>query len=328
MVERHFYMVDTGVQFSNEVPTVNIMNYLITLKCPKKCSFCFSKKLNELMSFTDFQEFIQHDKKVFESKRISLLGGEPTTHPEFGKFLNYALEQYSSVSVFSNLMVPKKNIEDFVKLASTYGYKLRVIWNNSEINYSSKLEAKSIDIAIKLTQTGAKMYHSVTYTPGLELAYLLPIAKKTNIYKLRFALNVADMKILASDENIKFLIKQLQLLDDNGFTVSLDSCGFIPVIVNPLMRLQLIKFFGSYKQCSGSIGADILPDGRLIPCMPYLEDPKDVYLTKITNREHLMEEYVAHYGPQSYNPNKNDILCPAYFHPNRIKGKIIPISLV
>ena len=84
------------------------MNYLITLKCPKKCSFCFSKKINQVMSFVDFKKWVDIDLNRIGGDKIALLGGEPVTHRDFEKFLAYSLSKTKYVSVFSNLMSTNK----------------------------------------------------------------------------------------------------------------------------------------------------------------------------------------------------------------------------
>jgi len=106
------------------------MNYLITLKCPKKCSFCFSQKINQVMSLDNFKKWVDIDIERI-SKNIALLGGEPITHPDFGKFVEYALAKNKAVSIFTNLMAPKKNAKDLLRIASA-NRGISIIWNNSE----------------------------------------------------------------------------------------------------------------------------------------------------------------------------------------------------
>lgn len=295
------------------------MNYLITLKCPKKCSFCFSKKINQLMSLDEFKKWVDHDMEYL-TKNIGLLGGEPVTHPQFGEFLEYALLNSLRVSVFTNLMTTRKSSVDILRIA-TLNPHLTIIWNNSEFeSISEKHRNESLILATKLNAVCAIRY-SVTFTPGLDLSYLLDISAKTGIKAIRFAVNVSDMHIIQRPEEMEFLIKQLEILNSNGFEISFDNCGYIPASsLSPMFKLRLSRLNSTFSQCTGA-ALDVLPDGRVMPCMPYIDEPKDVYIDSVSDMDGLVESLITHYGPQAHMQKAK--LCPATYERN--KRKVIEI---
>lgn len=280
------------------------------------------------MSFEDFQKYVQHERKYLKTERIGLLGGEPTTHPEFEQFLEYSLKNFATVSLFTNLMAPRRNQDALLNLAKKYP-NLRTVWNNSEFDYSSKLHLESIEVATELAKVST-VRHSLTYTPGLNTEYLIDMGKKTNIYNIRFAIDVASMAQVAQDNEMVFLINQLENLQRHGFSALQDGCGFIPKNIKYRFRLRLAQILVPMNQCYGNAGADILPDGRVIPCLPYLEEPKDLFLCDVKSMADLKEQYIKYYGPQAHDPHQTSVLCPAKFNPNgssRAK-KTIPITII
>jgi uncharacterized radical SAM superfamily Fe-S cluster-containing enzyme len=273
------------------------------------------------MSLEDFKKWVDIDMQYMDKKRIALLGGEPTIHAEFGRFLEYALTKTVNVTVFTNLMATKKNAKDLIRIA-TANPELSVVWNNSEFDTVPETHrVNSSRVATELNKV-CYMFHSVTYTPGLDLSYLLPIAEKTGIRKIRFALNVSEMHRCIELENLEILYNQLSLLIDNGFTVAQDSCGFIPNSIPALFRLRFNHLINYVARCDGN-ASDVLPDGRIIPCMPYLDDPKELYVTDIQSGKHLQEMFVKHYGPQASRKITQG-MCPATYE-RPANNKVIPI---
>ena len=71
----------------------------ITTKCNMACEHCgmnCNKQDGENMSFETFKEALKHDD------HITIGGGEPTIHPQFEKFLLYALGHCECVFVITN----------------------------------------------------------------------------------------------------------------------------------------------------------------------------------------------------------------------------------
>jgi organic radical activating enzyme len=85
----------------------------ITGKCNLSCPYCFSNELQpQEMSLPDFAEILQwaHKNKV---KRISLCGGEPTSHSRFDEILLMMKEQAYKTYFASNFTLNCKALKNF-----------------------------------------------------------------------------------------------------------------------------------------------------------------------------------------------------------------------
>ena len=83
----------------------------ITENCNADCKSCFNRnsRTNAIMSVTDFEELCQWFKSEEDpvtDKSIRLMGGEPTTHPDFLKIYEIAQNHFESVSLFTNGLLP------------------------------------------------------------------------------------------------------------------------------------------------------------------------------------------------------------------------------
>lgn len=124
-------------------------NIILTTDCPRKCKYCFAKdNANNPMHFT-----MKNFKKVIDwliadtdlVSRIGLLGGEPTTHPEFLNFLDHLLKNKLKTIVFTNGMVDDtKFYSEIINIAQKNEVKsmndLGFCVNVNEEKYRSKKE--------------------------------------------------------------------------------------------------------------------------------------------------------------------------------------------
>ncbi len=95
-------------------------NVVLTTYCNRSCPYCFAKKemsespAKSLMSWENLMyiaDFLQASGQM----GVSLLGGEPTIHPDFADFALYLLERGFSVTVFTNGIVAPSRLEEFRK---------------------------------------------------------------------------------------------------------------------------------------------------------------------------------------------------------------------
>jgi len=91
-------------------------NILLTNKCVRECPYCFA---GEEMAQSPSSEFIAWENIVYLAdllaasgeKRVSLLGGEPSLHPEFVDILAYFIERGFNVSVFTCGIMSKARLD-------------------------------------------------------------------------------------------------------------------------------------------------------------------------------------------------------------------------
>lgn len=93
------------------------MRIYITEQCNAKCANCFNKDQRSL-STMDFDHFKRLCIYLNQNSvhHIKIMGGEPTMHPEFGRFVKFAQTQFDAVSVFTNAI--NNNICNFEPRAS------------------------------------------------------------------------------------------------------------------------------------------------------------------------------------------------------------------
>jgi len=93
-------------------------NILLTTSCNRSCPYCFAKR--EMATITkepllswDNLIYIADFLKAEGQRHISLLGGEPTLHPECVDFILYLLERGFEVTVFTNGVLSPLRLKEF-----------------------------------------------------------------------------------------------------------------------------------------------------------------------------------------------------------------------
>ncbi len=93
-------------------------NILLTTRCNRSCPYCFAERemagsdVDSLMSWENLI-YIADFLLMSGQRRVSLLGGEPTIHPECVDYILYLLERGFDVTVFTNGMLGKSRREEF-----------------------------------------------------------------------------------------------------------------------------------------------------------------------------------------------------------------------
>lgn len=106
--ERIYCLIPSYLGCYNFVNMLSSVRVYITENCNAKCPNCFNSKYrgNSQMDLSQFSKLCEY----FSSnniKNIKIMGGEPTTHPEFSEFLKIAQSYFSSVSLFTNAINSK-----------------------------------------------------------------------------------------------------------------------------------------------------------------------------------------------------------------------------
>jgi len=98
-------------------------NLMLTSRCNLDCDFCFAidimgsaSKTGLEVSFDVFQKYIDYlDRSGLG--QVRLLGGEPTLHPEFPRFLEYARSRDKTVLIFSNGLIPEAALDALMEIS-------------------------------------------------------------------------------------------------------------------------------------------------------------------------------------------------------------------
>ena len=272
------------------------------------------------MSLEDFKKYVDMGVEKLDMSSVGFVGGEPTVHPDLTEMMKYVKhDKKIKVGMFTNLLGIEKNIESLVELIKEPDTKLKpsVIWNNSEFyeQFTEKQQKITLARAKKIYEAEPEsILYSLTYRPNVDVGYLIESAKITGIRKLRFAFNVSEMHELIKPNRLEELLIQLDRLRKEKFRIFGDLCGFIPPppFINPNKYLQIMSYFTHSNRCDGA-AIDLLPDGRIIPCLPYFDEAKELYLNDVNNFAHLNELMKHYYGPQAEKTHYKKGLCPAHY---------------
>ena len=125
-------------------------NILLTEKCVRACPYCFAKEyLKESKENLLSWENLIYMADLFESsheKHLSLLGGEPTLHPNFIDFVMYLHQRKFHVNVFSNGIMSDKALEAAKEfLLKIPAENLSFVCNYNHPDSSTEKETKQIN---------------------------------------------------------------------------------------------------------------------------------------------------------------------------------------
>ncbi|MBM4275128.1 MAG: radical SAM protein [Deltaproteobacteria bacterium] len=93
-------------------------NILLTTQCNRSCPYCFAQRemsgspRDNLLSWENLI-YIADFLKASGERQVSLLGGEPTLHPECVDIILYLLERGFDVTVFTNGILSAARLEEF-----------------------------------------------------------------------------------------------------------------------------------------------------------------------------------------------------------------------
>jgi radical SAM protein with 4Fe4S-binding SPASM domain len=123
-------------------------NIILNGNCNRQCVYCFSQlkdRKNSRLSLdnlTFISDFFARSKK----RKINILGGEPTLHPQFDIFLEYLMSRGFVIHVFTNGMISAamlKKIEGVISRWQLTRQRLKFIVNVNEEKYRTQKEEKS-----------------------------------------------------------------------------------------------------------------------------------------------------------------------------------------
>jgi len=254
-------------------------NVLLTEKCVRACPYCFAKEyLKESKENMLSWEDLIYIADLFEAsneKHLSLLGGEPTLHPDFVDFVMYLIQRDFSVNIFTNGILSNEKLETAkAYLLKIPVEKLSFVCNYNHPNTSTANETKQIN---KFFKTFSK-YISLSfnlYQKDFDFTFLVDAINKYGLKKhirLGLAQPIPGQKNECLTLNeirgiAEHLRKQLELLEHHrisiGFDCGMPLCIFSNEDIGRLFKLNKGKVAFS---CGPAI--DIGPDMQVWACFP------------------------------------------------------------
>jgi len=245
---------------------------VLTYKCNRSCEFCFQDNLDsssDAMSYVDYCTFLSW-LKLQKIKAFSILGGEPTVHPDFVKMLNMANAMSFEVDVLTNLLFDNH-------LIGMFGMCATVCANiSSKVTYTSNEWELLCANLYALASLGVQVLPSVTiYKRNQGIDHIIGFAKQyDNINTVRIDLarpSVGRTNRFVSINGIfdykNEFLEYISLMENVGLKVVFDcpfpKCFFTPAEVN---EYSLIDKGLTHNECGNII---INPDLSLGSCPFY-----------------------------------------------------------
>ena len=257
-------------------------NVLLTNHCVRSCPYCFAKRYMAEEKNDDFLTwenliYIADFLQAAGEHHFSLLGGEPTLHPDFIDFVIYLLERNFHVRVFtSGIMADEKLKEAAFLFKDLPLERLSFICNINEPGKTRTSLAETESIKRFFRHFGPRIVPGFNiYRKDFELAFLF---EYINEFGLQRNIRIGLTHPIPRERNASIAIEDIGAITDRLFSYipfferfrinpGLD-CGF------PLCRLSdahlawMYRFSGG--KCLFECGPviDIGPDMSVWPCFP------------------------------------------------------------
>jgi len=254
-------------------------NLLLTEKCVRSCPYCFAKEYlkeseENLLSWEDLI-YIADLFEASNEKHLSLLGGEPTLHPDFVDFVLYLHQRKFHLNVFTSGIISEKRLD----VAKEYLLKIPVdnlsfVCNYNHPKTSTANETKQINRFFMHFSKYISLSFNL-YQKDFDFTFLVDAILKYDLKKhirLGLAQPIPGQKneclsineIRGMTANLR---KQLDILEKNrisiGFDCGMPLCVFSNEDVGRLFKLNRGRVPFS---CGPAI--DIGPDMQVWACFP------------------------------------------------------------
>ena len=290
------------------MPNISIIN-----KCNLKCKYCFAENMIQepldYMTLETYQNILDilSKEENRENRKVGIIGGEPTLHPQFLEILKltkiYSQQTDANVTLFTNGIELNNFIGEIKK-----NKKLSILLNCNKLTgdqYNKMLLNIDSLIANKCNFT----LSCNIYLDCDDYSYLWNIISTRNLKKIRCS--VAAPGGIYTNQYEKFdyykklkpiFIKFIQDAKKYNCQIIYD-CNQIPDCIFTKNELDLIE---GYKQGICFPVFDITSDLKIHPCFGQYDDSK----YKLTDFKNINE--AKHYLLLTYNIPKvfeNQITC-------------------
>ncbi|MHC1728253.1 MAG: radical SAM/SPASM domain-containing protein [Syntrophobacteraceae bacterium] len=253
------------------------MNLLMTTVCNRRCKYCFAmdkvdyRKLpsgNQYISLDNFNKALSYF--IDSNEKISLLGGEPTIHPQFPEIIKFLRDRQIPVNIFTNGIMPKPSLN---ALAATDPAQFHLTVNVNEPHENKKEEWRRIlglfEMLPDHVGLGFNIYNT-DFDPGfiIDLCNEYKLTKTVRLGLAQPIINTANAFIDPSFYKVvgKKIVDLSEKADRHDISLGFD-CGFVFCMFteSQIGRLTVnnvrLKFV-----CGPAI--DIGPDLSVWSCFP------------------------------------------------------------
>ena len=247
-----------------------MFNLIITERCNKNCTFCFTSKFARASGKYMSPEKVKNilDKFAKDKKVINILGGEPTLNPHFKEIVDEIIKRNKKILLISNFLFNKEILGYLLSLDSKVFQA--VLANGSELdklnridlfknNYSKFMEIhQNVNLALSLTVVNGVDYEQ----------YYNFLKDNLIIKRLRLGLDLKDKSLINNhqlgDSMFFFLKKYMNREFELNADCQIPFCIFKEELWDKYEQ-YLMDFCDCYRTCLG-VAADLLPNGKVLYC--------------------------------------------------------------
>jgi MoaA/NifB/PqqE/SkfB family radical SAM enzyme len=254
------------IKGSNDLQIPTMFSIELTNYCNYSCEHCYNNSKpgnNEFIDSDNLIEFLSYIKEF--DPVIELTGGEPLSHQNIEKIIDYCCQNFEIVNVITNGSLAKKHIKFLSKynnltlLISLYSYKSEYMdWFTNTKGYFDNV-MNNIKEPVK---KGVRVLVTLLITPtNVEDMYpTVKMIKSTGVESLRVGIIMPIGR--AKNKDLDFTTKNISEFDDELEKVNEDFSDFILKIPeylldNPIDRINCgvtidsisIKYDGNVKLC-------------------------------------------------------------------------------
>ncbi len=255
-------------------------NILLTQSCVRSCPYCFAKKHmsdsppSDRLSWEDLiylADLVQNSGE----ENISLLGGEPSLHPQFIDFMVYLLERDFRITVFTSGIMGEKRLMDLeCALGNIQKDRLTFVCNLNDPAISPASEISRVqDFLRRLGRyvTPGFNIHQTEFDLGF-------IVDTVNRFGLKRGLRLGLAHPIPGVDNVHIKIKDIPgiverlfsfmpLLERMDIGPGID-CGFPMCAFSDEQLGRLFKLNGPSIRFGCGPAVDIGPDMAVWSCFP------------------------------------------------------------
>lgn len=268
-------------------------NIMLTYRCNLSCEYCFANEfVNEDNIDISYENYMKAKEFILSSGNIhiGLIGGEPTIYPDFEKVLDDLGKdtRVAAVTIYTNGLEIGKYIDDLDN------EKFNVLVNcNGEVNIGKRYHEleKNVQLLYKLTNAKKRITLGVNlYSNELDFNYIIDMAKKNDIHRLRMSLTVPNLTCKRNIDALEYFRSRKDFLFDflkkcdAAMIVPYFDCNIMPYCIWSDEEYNWINsFLNKYqvkrtnllgKECICKPVIDILPDLQCVRCFGLSEITK------------------------------------------------------
>lgn len=281
-----------------------MINLILTQVCNRQCRYCFAQDMLDQAAGTEFQFMSRplYEKALALAERsrareIRLLGGEPTLHPQFGEFVQMALDRRLKVIVFSNGLVPAAPLK-FLQRCTTRQVGLLVNVNDA----ATYAPGEFTRLKSTLQSLGDKV--TCGYNISQPDFNLEPVIRLIPELGLHHTVRVGLAHPILSGQNqcldwqttptvARRLIEAARLADGLDIILGLD-CGFTLCMFQDYYD-ELIKLRINHRCCCQPV-LDLTPDGQMWYCLALWGHPDRLHVDDYPDLDAFREHYENRFG--------------------------------